>query len=134
MFERINPDRPYKAPARQYKGDAGYDLYTPGGFTLQPGEIQSVVFNCRIRLPHGWFAMLQERSSQGRQGIVCHGNIIDEGYNGEFGILLQNLGKHPVHYNAGDRVGQIIPLRRWIDANEETLPKRGGNGFGSTGK
>lgn len=134
MFERINPDRPYRAPSRQYQGDAGYDLHAPTAFTLMPGEINAVVFNCRIRLPHGWFAMLQERSSQGRQGIVCHGNVIDEGYTGEFGVLLQNLGKIPVHYNLGDRIAQIVPMKRWIDPHEDLLPRRNGNGFGSTGK
>lgn len=134
MFHQVDPMRWFKAPARSHWGDAGYDLYAPYDTIVNPGCGRTIPLNVRVDLPVGWFGLVQERSSQGKNGLMTLGNVIDEGYEGEIGLTLFNSNSVAVIVNRGDRIGQLVLIPRFIDAGEHLLPKRGLKGFGSTGK
>lgn len=134
MFSRADDKRHYREPSRQYLGDAGYDLYAPHDTIVDPGCGRSIALNVCVDLPPGWFGLIQERSSQGKAGIMTLGNVVDEGYEGEIGVTLFNSNSQAVIVHQGDRVAQFVLIPRFIDPREVDLPARGGKGFGSTGK
>lgn len=127
-------DKRYFVPERKHQGDAGYDLRLIEPIRLAPGEHVTTLFNVRVFFPYGWFGVMQERSSMGKQGIHLIGNVIDEGYKGEVGCTIRNGGTRSVDFIVGERVAQLVLMKRWVDPFEDTLMKRGDKGFGSTGR
>ena len=43
-----------KLPKRATSGSAGYDFYTPAGFSLKPGEGIKIPTGIRARMEEGW--------------------------------------------------------------------------------
>ena len=134
LFTCFDASRQYTEPTRKYAGDAGYDLYSPVDALLSPFHVQHVKTNVRMHLPPGWFALMQERSSQGLAGVFTLGNVGDEGYEGEIGVSLLNVTRETKIVHAGDRIAQLVLIPRFIDPEEHLLPSRGGKGFGSSGR
>lgn len=134
MFSRIDTQRAYRAPERKHWGDAGYDLYAAYDTYIDGGCGRTIPLNVRVDLPPGWFGLIQERSSQGKAGLMTLGNVIDEGYEGEIGVTLFNTNSIRHVIREGERIAQLILMPRFIDPTEHTLPKRGLKGFGSTGR
>ena len=125
-------------PKRATHGSAGYDLYTPVGFTIQPGESVIIDLKIKLQIPEGYYGKIESRSGFGfRHGLVAFGGIIDSDYRGTIKIKLFLLGQEPLTVDPGARVAQmvlnshasfsVIPA----EALEQTA--RGQGGFGSTG-
>jgi len=134
-------------PKRATHGAAGYDLYTPEGFTIRPGESVVIDLKIKLRIPGGYYGKIESRSGLGfRHGIVAFGGVIDSDYRGTVMVKLFHLGQEPLTVDPGDRVAQmvlnphasflVIPVAavepRHPAAVEPTA--RGESGFGSTGK
>lgn len=134
MFRRIDDRRPYQEPSRRYQGDAGYDLFSPVQTAIAGGHGRTIMLNVAVDLPPGWFALVQERSSQGKMGCSTLGNVVDEGYEGEIGVTLFNANSSPTHICVGDKIAQLVLIPRFIDQDEHLLPARGLKGFGSSGR
>jgi dUTP pyrophosphatase len=82
---------------------------------------------------------LHPRSSQRRRGISTLGvGIIDSDFRGELGVLLFNHSDISYTVAQGDRIGQLEFHRvlnvRLYPVNKIVATKRGGGGWGSTGK
>jgi dUTP pyrophosphatase len=67
--------------------------------------------------------------------------VVDSGYRGEIGVVLQNLGYMDFEYSEGDRIAQLIIEKchdvEWeeVEAQEGLYSsERGEGGFGSTGE
>lgn len=133
FFRAFDEHMPFKRPTRAYMGDAGYDLFASQDHLVAPGRVACVNTNTRVDLPPGWFAMVQERSSQGRQGLLTLGNVVDEDYAGAVSVHLLNTSKDSFIVHQGDKVGQLVLLPRFIDPEEHLLPRRGAKAFGSSG-
>lgn len=133
LFAAFDLEESFYEPNRAYQGDAGYDLYACRDGLVEPGKLLECDTNTCVELPKGWFAMIQERSSQGRARLMTLGNVIDEGYRGGMKVMLLNLSPHTVVVHAGDKVGQLVLMPRYVDPREHVLPKRGANGYGSSG-
>lgn len=62
---------------------------------------------------------------------------IDEGYRGEVGVILINLGAEPFEVRPGMRIAQMVisPVLRadTVEVDEVSGTARGAGGFGSTG-
>ncbi len=133
LFKRLHPAA--RLPARAHATDGAYDVYVTEEVTVAPMEAARVGLGFAAAIPHGYFARLTGRSST--QFYVRDG-LIDSGYRGEWKIAVQNLTSEPLHFRAGDRVGQLV-LHEVIDVDwqeAEELPgsERGERGFGSTGR
>lgn len=128
-------------PAYARAGDAGLDLTSMTMTTVPAGLWQMVRTGVRVALPPGYAGLITPRSGLAWQHGVTILNapgLIDSGFRGEIGVLLQNHGKVPFEVHAGDRVAQLVVIR--VAQAElfavDTLPAsvRAEGGFGSTGR
>jgi dUTP pyrophosphatase len=127
-------------PAYAHPGDAGLDLCACEAATLQPGERRLVRTGLVMQLPPGTEAQVRPRSGLAlKHGITLLNapGTIDEGYRGELGVILVNLGQEPFEVAPGMRIAQMViaPVLRVAVAETESLgeTRRGEAGFGSTG-
>ena len=138
LFKRVHADA--VLPAYAHPGDAGLDLCACEAATLLPGERRLVRTGLVMELPSGTEAQLRPRSGLAlKHGITLLNapGTIDEGYRGELGVILVNLGQEPFEVVPGMRIAQMViaPVLRVAVEESETLGKtcRGEGGFGSTG-
>lgn len=128
-------------PKRATKGSAGYDFFSPIGFTLSPGETIKIPTGIRCEMNEGWVMMGFPRSGLGFKyrmrlsNTVC---ILDEDYfysdnEGHIFIKVVNEGDKTMTVKAGDGFAQGIFLQYGITEDDNTTDKRNG-GFGSTTK
>jgi len=127
-------------PSYARPGDAGMDVCACEAATLQPGERQLVKTGLVMELPHGTEAQMRPRSGLAlKQGITLLNTpgTIDEGYRGEVGIILINLGSEPFDIQPGMRIAQMViaPVLHvdTVEVSEVSGTARGAGGFGSTG-
>jgi len=129
-----------KLPAYANHRDAGLDLFSCEDVTIPPGSSQLVPTGIAVELPPGTEGQIRPRSGLALDKMLTVLNspgTIDEGFRGEIGVVLLNLGKEPARLDAGTRIAQMVvsPVLR-VDVREvEALSEtpRGENGFGSTG-
>ena len=138
LFKRVHADA--VLPAYAHPGDAGLDLCACEAATLLPGERRLVRTGLVMELPSGTEAQLRPRSGLAlKHGITLLSTpgTIDEGYRGELGVILVNLGQEPFEVVPGMRIAQMViaPVLRVAVEESETLGAtcRGEGGFGSTG-
>jgi dUTP pyrophosphatase len=128
-------------PQTAHPGDAGSDLVTAEDIELRPGERAIVATGMCIALPDGYAAFVHPRSGlAARHGVtvVNAPGTVDAGYRGEIKVILLNTdADHPVRFQRGDRIAQLVIQRveRPIFREVTTLPgsHRGEGGHGSTG-
>lgn len=136
---KIKLDEGAFMPVRAHATDAGLDLKTPFEFFLDGNESITIDTGVHIELPHGYYGKIESKSGLNVNfGIVCCGGTIDEGYTGSIAVKLYNLEPGKYHFNAGDKIAQLViqrylaPELKIVEDLEQT--ERGDNGFGSTGK
>ena len=125
-------------PRRAHPGDAGFDLYTPESFRLLAHGWKQVPLGIAIEIESDEVALVQGRSGLAiNHGITTIGNVIDSGYRGQISAVLLNNSDQSIHFQAGDRIAQLVILRLGnLEVREvETLSdtNRGVAGYGSTG-
>jgi dUTP pyrophosphatase len=139
LIHRLDPGLPL--PGRAHPGDAGTDLFAACDVELAPGQRALVPTGIAIALPDGYAGFVHPRSGlAARHGvtIVNAPGTVDAGYRGEIRVTLLNTDPdHPVRFQRGDRIAQLIIQRVAYPVFHEvaTLPgsARGDSGFGSTG-
>jgi dUTP pyrophosphatase len=128
-------------PSKAHEDDLGYDLHALRPVTLRPGEVTKVPTGIAAQFP-GWLGgLIRDRSGVAtKKGVFVVAGVIDPQYTGEIIVAFQNPTDEPVHFEAGDRIAQmvlmpVIPVEVveiTDDMLQETL--RGAKGFGSTGQ
>lgn len=131
-------------PVKGTSRSAAFDLRTPYGFSLQPGETYLVNTGLIIQCPQAGAMLLLPRSGlSSKYGIVLANTIglIDSDYCGPedyIKVALKNTGQGYYDFECGDRIAQLlfIPVYEaffsWsTDINFAKQKSRGG--FGSTG-
>ena len=139
LIKRLDPGVPL--PSYSHPGDAGADLATAEDVELGPGERVLVRTGLAIALPAGYAAFVHPRSGlAAKYGVtlVNAPGTVDAGYRGEIKVTLLNTDRdHPVRFNRGDRIAQLVIQRveRAVFHEVEVLPgsSRAEAGFGSTG-
>jgi dUTP pyrophosphatase len=139
LIQRLDPGLPL--PSRAHPGDAGTDLFAAADVELAPGQRAMVPTGIAIALPDGYAAFVHPRSGlAARHGVtlVNAPGTVDAGYRGEIRVTLLNTDSdHPVRFQRGDRIAQLVIQRVAVPVFTEvqTLPgsARGDGGFGSTG-
>lgn len=127
-------------PAYAHPGDAGLDVCACETATLLPGERKLVRTGLVMELPPGTEAQMRPRSGLAlKYGVTLLNTpgTIDEGYRGELGVILINVGQEPFAVRPGMRVAQMViaPVLRVATAEADELgdTARSAGGFGSTG-
>lgn len=144
-FEQLPHGEDLPPPAYETEGAAGMDLSAalPEGppVIIAPLDRALIPTGLVIELPLNYEAQIRPRSGLAlKSGITVLNSpgTIDSDYRGEIKVILVNLSDHPFEIFRGDRIAQMIiapharaNLQR---AESLSLTKRGGKGFGSTGK
>ncbi len=135
IYEKI------QLPRRATTGSAGYDIYTPITYTLNPGESARIPTGIRVKIEDGWFLSVFPRSGLGFKFRLQLDNtvgIIDSDYflaenEGHIFVKVTNDSKEGkiVILEAGKAFCQGIFLEYGITVDDETEGIRIG-GFGST--
>jgi dUTP pyrophosphatase len=141
--------RLYKEASLPTKGSekaAAYDVYAcitndTGLVTIEPHTTVKIGTGLSMAPPEGFFVGVYARSGlsskEGLRPANCVG-VCDEDYRGEYIVALHNDSKESRTVKHGDRIAQIILQKRYDMDFEEVEDlnetKRGGGGFGSTGK
>lgn len=127
------------------RNGAGWDLFIPRDVTIQPGETVKIPLGFACKLPDGWHALVNMRSSTWQKWGLCLSNqtgIIDSAYcgNADEWILSvyrpNSFADYPTTIPAGTRLAQFRIERDAPNLNFEItddLDCDSRGGFGSTG-
>ncbi len=141
---KVRPDA--KIPTRAHETDAGIDLYfcpvDNGIQRITPGRSSLLETGVKIQVPPG--CMLQVMNKSGiatKTQLITGACVVDEGYNGEIFVNLQNIGKETQYIEPHQKIAQAVFVRiekPEFDLIEEdsiygSQTSRGSGGFGSTG-
>ncbi|QSH42591.1 dUTP diphosphatase [Lentisphaerota bacterium ZTH] len=128
-------------PRKAHHDDAAFDLRARENVELVVGRSMIVPTGLFIELPVGFEAQVRPRSGLAIKHDLTLTNspgTIDAGYRGEVGIIMYNHGSETFSIKRGERIAQMVicelPEVEMIAADELSETKRGGGGFGSTGK
>lgn len=137
-FRKTDPSA--TLPSYAHPGDAGMDLCSVEELVIPRGERRLVRTGLAMRLPPGYEAQVRPRSGLAlKKGVTVLNSpgTIDEGYRGEIGVVLVNLGEGQFEIRKGDRIAQMVVApctRAGIElVSELDSTERGAGGFGSTG-
>ena len=124
------------APSYAKNGDAGLDL-TATHMTWEENFIEYGT-GIAVEIPEGYVGLVFPRSSVSKKEDFYLKNsvgVIDSGYRGEIKL---RFNKSDSHYQAGEKVGQLIiipyPTIYLEEVEELSSTERGEGGFGSTGQ
>ena len=124
-------------PIRNYKTDAGADIFATEEKCLKPGQRYAMPLGFCLEVPENYMAIIITKSSTFKKGLFCHIPPIDSGYTGEVHALIENSTDLYMEISKGDKIGQliIVPIITPDFIEVETIEEkeRGNNGFGSTG-
>ena len=127
-----------KIPTRANESDAGYDLYSTQKGVIAAKERKVIKTGIAIAIPPGYYGRVAPRSGLAvKKGIDVLAGVIDSGYRGEVGVVLQNLSNEDFYFSEGERIAQLILEQcntiSWVDVDELKDSERSDGGFGSTG-
>jgi dUTP pyrophosphatase len=130
------------SPNKAYKGDAGWDIFTPKDFvkcTLNFGEQVLVNTGLIVLIPFNSVCQIRPKSGLALSGLTVDAGIIDSTYTGELKVLLYNRLKNAsIDIVPGQKIAQLIISECDVDTDvvivdDLAATSRGCGGFGSTG-
>lgn len=130
-------------PKRGSRYAAGYDLSAVikgGEVVVKPGEFVKISTGIAVQPPAGYAGFLMGRSGMSKRGLrlTTGTSMIDPDYTGEIICLIYNDSDEDQKIYDGERIAQIVYVKFaevvWNNVKELKTTKRGGGGFGSTGK
>jgi dUTP pyrophosphatase len=127
-----------KLPARGTPGSAGLDLYATRDWVLSPfADLPTrIPIGFCAELPEGTVGIISSRSGMAtKNGVHTVAGIMDQDYQHEWMVALENRGETSFEIRAGDAIAQllivpIIPVD--IEVGGEFRPSARVGGFGST--
>lgn len=139
LFKIIKPGA--QIPVRN---GACYDLFIPENVTILAGQTVKIPLGFACKLPKGWHALINMRSSTWKKWGICLTNqtgIIDNAYCGNadewiLSVYRPHSFESPIDIPAGTRIAQFRIERDCPTLEFEVvdnLPDKSRNGFGSTG-
>ncbi len=130
-------------PRRATTGSAGYDIFAPIDFTIEPGKTVKIPTGIRSKIEEGWVLKIYPRSGLGFKFRLQLNNtvgIIDSDYyysdnEGHIFVKVTNDTNEnkTVEIKAGTGFAQGIFLEYGITYDDDVCDIRNG-GFGSTTK
>jgi len=129
-----NPDQFKKA----HDTDGGYDILSNLAMVVRSGDRTLIPTGLKVAIPIGYVGIIKSRSGlSAKHSIEVCAGVIDYGYTGDVGVLLQNHGYKDYHIDKGDKIAQmvIVPICimqvELVGSLDDS--ERGENGFNSTG-
>ena len=141
---RVRPDA--KLPVRAHKTDAGMDFFfcPPENAIrrLQSGDTALLETGVKVEVPPGFMLQIMNKSGiASKMQLITGACVVDEGYDGEIFVNLQNIGKAIQYIEPGQKIAQGVFVRiekpeLWEISEDNVYgvsTSRGDGGFGSTG-
>jgi dUTP pyrophosphatase len=153
LFDEIDRVRVFrtspkaKLPNRAHNTDAGMDFFfcsNSEDTTISVDPNKSVLLGTGIKMEVPPGCMLQIMNKSGvasKKQLVTGACVVDEGYDGEIFVNLQNIGTEVQHIAAGQKIAQGVFVRiekpvLW-EIHEDSVygssTARGSGALGSTG-
>jgi len=136
-------------PSLKHDNDSGLDLYSTKEYIIEPKSFMVIPLGiaCQSKFTNfndkfDWKVELKIEGTSGnasKYGVFPIGGIIDEGYTGEWKVILCNFSNESITIAKGGKVAQVIPtlIPNIFSINKvddfEIKTDRGDSGFGSTG-
>ena len=82
-----------KIPRYAHVTDAGVDFYSTDEYVIAPGETVLIPTGLKMAIPEGYALLIQPRSGLSKRSTlrICNTpGLIDSGYRGEIGVLVEN--------------------------------------------
>ena len=133
----------FDIPSYQSDEAAGVDLSASieTSIKIRPWEREVIPCGISISMPKGLEAQIRPRSGLAfKHGITILNTpgTIDSDYRGEIKVVLINLSKDEFTIRPKDRIAQMVFTSavqvKFKEVENLDQTKRGGRGFGSTGK
>lgn len=128
-------------PARQYSGDAGFDLFVSQDTEIPVGQFKDIPCDVALEFPPGvWGLIIGRSSTLRRHNLLVTPGVIDNGYRGPLYAGVYNMNGEQFSAKKGMRLAQIIPFpltaAGMVPVGVPVLGSsdRGQSGFGSTGE
>ena len=143
-YKWVYPYNPYdeiKLPKRATKFSAGYDIYSPVDFKLEPGDIIKLPLGIRVEMNDNVFLMIVPRSGLGFKygfqltntcGIIDKDYFYSDNEGHIHGKFINTLHK-TLEIKKGEAICQGIFMNYLITDDDNANGIRNG-GFGSTSK
>ena len=135
-----------RIPDRAHKTDAGMDFFycpeTPEIKNVKPGASVLLETGIKMQVPTGCMLQIMNKSGiASKKQLVTGACVVDEGYNGEIFVNLQNIGEETQYISPGQKIAQGVFVRIETPELQEVVEdnvygsetSRGAGGFGSTG-
>lgn len=134
--KRVRPEA--ILPNYAHPGDAGLDIRAALAAQIPSGERKAIPTGLAFELPAGTVGLVWDKSGRAlKDGLKTMAGVIDEGFRGEFLVVLTNLSDQPVNIEIGDKIAQLLvqPIVQVEikEVEEVEDSSRGSAGFGSTG-
>ena len=128
-----------KVPDQPYDGDAGFDLYSTGTVSIEPGKKAAIGTGIALAIPKGFVGLIWDKSGIAiKHGLKTLGGVVDSGYRGEVMVGIINHSDKPYIFEEGDKVAQMliqeVVLPKIVEVEELDETQRGDKKFGSSGK
>lgn len=135
LIKKLSPHA--HPPERAKEGDLGYDLFCSERTVIPAGKTIAVPTGIAVQFPHGWGAVIKDRSSMAMRQVMVSAGVIDNGYRGEIKVAMTNHSGVEIIMETGQKIAQMIPVpvTGWLVREVDQLSgsERGEGGFGSTG-
>ena len=135
-----------RIPLRAHKNDAGMDFfYCPPENDvkiIEPGATTLLETGVKVEVPPGCMLQIMNKSGiASKKQLVTGACVVDEGYDGEIFVNLQNVGVGVQYIEPGQKIAQGVFVRiekpeLWEISEDNVYgvsTSRGDGGFGSTG-
>jgi len=141
---RVRPEA--KMPLRAHQTDAGMDFFfcpvEGAAARVKPGSSILLETGIKMEVPRGCMLQIMNKSGIAtKTQLITGACVVDEGYDGEIFVNLQNVGKNIQYIEPGQKIAQGVfvrieqPSLREVEEDRvySSATSRGDGGFGSTG-
>lgn len=129
-------------PSYANDGDAGVDLCAVEDIVI-PAKATGVIIptGLAMALPLDYELQVRPKSGNSVKTTLRISNApgtVDEGFRGEIGVIVDNIGEEDLHIAKGKAVAQgvlnFVPKMRFIEVTKLSETSRGVGGYGSSGR
>lgn len=135
-----------RLPERAHATDAGMDFFFApvDGVTVrvEPGQTTILETGVKVQVPDGCMLQIMNKSGIAtKRQLITGACVIDEGYDGEIFINLQNIGRDVQYIEPGQKLAQGVFVKiskpELVEINKDSIygrkTARGDGSLGSTG-
>ena len=129
-------------PRRQTENAAGYDLFPVEKYRVESKKTLIISTGIKFGLPVGTVGLIRGRSGYAfKSALFVFEGTIDQDYQGEVKVLVQNNSEYPIDINNDKAIAQLVIVNISMPeiivtskGIEEIMgvTNRGTKGFGST--